>query len=73
MKRLLLSLSFILMLSSARAETITPAETPHQVGQNATVEGPVSEVHHAASGKVTFIDMGGRYPNNTFTAVIFAD
>ncbi len=73
MKRLLLTFSFILMLSPARAETITPVEAPQHVGQNVTVEGPVSEVHHAASGKVTFIDMGGHYPNNTFTAVIFAD
>jgi len=73
MKRLLLSFSFILMLSPARAETITPVETPQHVGQNVTVEGLVSEVHHAASGKVTFIDMGGRYPDSIFTAVIFAD
>lgn len=32
----------------------------------------VSEVHHATSGRATFIDMGGRYPNNTFAAVIFS-
>jgi len=38
-----------------------------------TVEGAVNEVHHAASGKVTFIDMCGRYPNNVFTGVIFKD
>jgi DNA/RNA endonuclease YhcR with UshA esterase domain len=43
------------------------------VGQNLTVEGVVSEVHHAASGKAIFIDIGGRYPNNPFAAVIFAD
>ena len=38
-----------------------------------TVEGVVSDVHHAASGRATFIDIGGRYPNNPFTAVIFSD
>jgi len=43
-----------------------------QVGQTVTVEGVVSEVHTAASGRATFIDIGGRYPNNTFTAVIFS-
>ena len=32
----------------------------------------MSEVHTARSGKETFIDMGGQYPNQTFTAVIFA-
>ena len=37
-----------------------------------TVEGTVSEVYKARSG-VTFIDMGGRYPNEVFTGVIFRD
>ena len=32
----------------------------------------MSEVHTARSGKETFIDIGGMYPNQTFTAVIFA-
>jgi hypothetical protein len=35
-------------------------------------EGVVSEVHTARSGKETFIDIGGTYPNQIFTAVIFA-
>jgi DNA/RNA endonuclease YhcR with UshA esterase domain len=64
---------FALLATSAWAETITPSEAPTHIGQNVTVEGVVSEVHHAASGRATFIDMGGRYPNNVFTAVIFSE
>ena len=73
MKSLVLTLGIVVLATSANAETISPAETQQYVGKNVTVEGPVSEVHHVASGKVTFIDMGGRYPNNTFAGVIFTD
>ena len=51
---------------------IAAADAKAHVGQTVTVEGVVSEVHTAASGRATFIDIGGRYPNNTFTAVIFS-
>jgi DNA/RNA endonuclease YhcR with UshA esterase domain len=71
MKPLLLIFGVILTLSPARAETIAPADAKTHVGQTVTVEGTVSDVHTVASG-VTFIDMGGRYPDNAFTAVIFA-
>ncbi len=70
----LLGLGFALAAAPALAETqmITAADAKAHVGQNVTVEGVVSEVHTAASGRATFIDIGGRYPNNTFTAVIFS-
>jgi hypothetical protein len=54
-------------------QTIAPQEAKDHVGQIVTVEGTASEVHHAASGRATFIDMDGRYPNNPFAGVIFAD
>ncbi len=73
MRAFILALGFILAPALALAETITPADTPKYVGKSVTVEGAVSEVHHSASGKMTFIDMGGRYPNNTFAGVIFSD
>jgi DNA/RNA endonuclease YhcR with UshA esterase domain len=73
MKTILLTPFIILSATPALAETIPPSEAQAHVGQTATVEGIVSEVHHATSGRATFIDMGGRYPNNVFTAVIFAD
>jgi hypothetical protein len=55
------------------AEMIKPEEAPAHVGQKVTVEGIISDVHHAKSGRATFLNMGGRYPNNVFTGVIFAD
>lgn len=73
MKALILAFGLALTTIPAAAETIAPLEAKAHVGQIVTVEGTVSEVHHAASGKVIFIDMGGRYPNNAFAAVVFAE
>lgn len=73
MLRLLLTFRFVLAVAPAFAQTITPSEAQSHVGEHVTVEGIVSEVHHATSGRATFIDMDGRYPNNVFTAVIFSD
>lgn len=70
------ALAIVLALIAApalAAETIKPEEAPAHVGQIVTVEGTISDVHHAKSGRATFLNMGGRYPNNVFTAVIFAD
>jgi DNA/RNA endonuclease YhcR with UshA esterase domain len=69
MRALLFALGLAITATAALAETITPEEAPSHVGQSVTVEGAVSNVHTVASG-VTFLDMGGRYPNNAFTAVI---
>ena len=52
---------------------ITPEEASSHVGQTVTIRGEVADIHAAHSAGVTFIDMGGSYPNNAFTAVIFAD
>lgn len=58
--------------SLAQTPAIAAADAKAHVGQTVTVEGVVAEVHTAASGRATFIDIGGRYPDNTFTAVIFS-
>ena len=65
------------MLSSNAAEiaaprpgTVTAADAASHIGQTITVEGIVSEVH--VSTRATFIDLGGRYPNEEFTGVIFS-
>jgi DNA/RNA endonuclease YhcR with UshA esterase domain len=76
MKTLVLSFgAFCLAVTPALAQTATPTVTPADakahVGQTVTVEGAVSDVHTVGTG-VTFIDLGGRYPDNAFTAVIFA-
>jgi hypothetical protein len=57
---------------AARPGTIPPEQAESHIGQTVTVEGVVNEVHTARSGSATFIDMGGSYPANVFTGVIFA-
>ncbi len=71
MRALVLALGLALTATPALAETIQPADAQAYVGQTVTVEGTVSEVHTARSG-ARFIDIGGRYPNSVFTAVIFS-
>jgi DNA/RNA endonuclease YhcR with UshA esterase domain len=73
MRAVVLALLLTLTAAPALAETVTAPEAKNHIGQNVTVEGAVIEVHHAQSGKAIFIDFGGRYPNNTFAAVIFKD
>jgi DNA/RNA endonuclease YhcR with UshA esterase domain len=71
MRKLILALCFVVTAGSARAQTVQPADAKAHVGQTVTVEGVVSNVHKISSG-VTFIDMGGRFPDNVFTAVILS-
>ncbi len=72
MKMLVPAFALALLATPALAATIPPSAAKAHVGQTVTVEGAVSDVHTAASG-TTFLDMGGRYPDNVFAAVIFAD
>jgi DNA/RNA endonuclease YhcR with UshA esterase domain len=53
-------------------QTIKPADAKAHVGQTVTVEGAVSDVNTVRTG-VTFIDLGGKFPDNVFTAVILSD
>lgn len=73
MRRLALALLFAATAAPVLAQTptIAPAAAKDHVGEQVTIEGVVAEVHHAASGRATFIDIGGSYPNNPFAAVIF--
>jgi DNA/RNA endonuclease YhcR with UshA esterase domain len=71
MRMLVLAFGLALLTAPAFADAIQPSDAGAHVGQTVTVEGSVGDVHTARSG-VTFIDMGGRYPNNSFTPVIFA-
>ena len=74
MRALILALVLVPAAAPALALTaIPPEDCPKHFGEAVTIEGPVNEVYHAASRRATFIDMGGRYPNNTFAAVIFKD
>lgn len=73
MKEVVLALGFILAtaptMAQTQIQTIAPAEAKSHVGQTVTVAGPVGSVSTLRSG-MTFINMGGRYPDNAFTAVI---
>ena len=71
MKTLVLAFGFAVITAPAFAQAIQPADAKAQVGKTVTVEGMVDNVHTTAAGN-TYIDVGGRYPNNTFAAVIFA-
>ena len=73
MRALVPILGLILLATPAVAQTVRPADARAHVGQTVTVEGVVSEVHVASGSGMTFIDMGGRYPDNPFAAVIFRD
>jgi exonuclease VII large subunit len=74
MRTLILGLCFASAAAPAlaqnTAQTIAPTDAKARVGQTVTVEGNVSDVHTGRSG-TTFIDIGGRYPENALTAVIF--
>lgn len=67
------ALVFIAALTAtpAVAATIAPTDAASHVGQTVTVEGIVSNVYDSRGGTV-FVDMGGNYPNSTFTGVIFS-
>jgi DNA/RNA endonuclease YhcR with UshA esterase domain len=68
---ILVVVSTTLAALPARAQTLSPGEAKSHVGQTVTVQAPVDDVHTGPGG-ATFINMGGSYPDNTFTAVIFA-
>jgi hypothetical protein len=49
--------------------TYTPAEAAKHVGETATVAGRVDGYHQSGKGNI-FLNMGGAYPNQAFTAFI---
>jgi DNA/RNA endonuclease YhcR with UshA esterase domain len=72
MRALVFALGLALAAASAHAETIiTAADAAKHVGETVTVEGTVSAVHTESRSGVTFIDVGGHYPDQAFTGVIF--
>ena len=72
MRTLFVALLLAFIASPAFAATITPADAAAYVGQTVTVEGAVSEVFTSQRSNTTFINMGGRYHDHIFSAVIFA-
>jgi DNA/RNA endonuclease YhcR with UshA esterase domain len=47
----------------------TPEEAAKHVGETATVTGKVDGFHQSGKGNI-FLNMGGAYPNQAFTAFI---
>jgi DNA/RNA endonuclease YhcR with UshA esterase domain len=63
---------FALMCSAllvAQTSTFTPREAAQHVGDTATITGTVDGVHQSGKGNI-FLNMGGKYPNQAFTAFI---
>lgn len=52
--------------------TISPEDAKNHIGKNVTVRGKVEQVYHSARYNTYFLNMGGVYPNNSFTAVILS-
>jgi DNA/RNA endonuclease YhcR with UshA esterase domain len=66
-----ISIISILAGPALAAETVAPCDAGNHVGQTVTIAGGVTDVHHAASGSTIFVNMGGVFPKNCFSAVIF--
>lgn len=59
-----------LLVAPAFATTIDARDANSHVGQFATVEGVVARVYTRLN-RTTYIDIGGRYPNQSVSGVIF--
>lgn len=67
----LLTLFAVICAASITAQTsnYTAAEAAKHVGETATVTDRVDGVHQSGKGNI-FLNMGGKYPNQAFTAFI---
>jgi hypothetical protein len=57
--------------SARDVATVSPSEAAKHIGEEVVVEGVISDVGYSARSDTTFLNMGGKYPNHIFTAVIF--
>jgi DNA/RNA endonuclease YhcR with UshA esterase domain len=55
--------------SIAQAPSYTAVEAAKHVGETATITDKVDGVHQSGKGNI-FLNMGGKYPNQTFTAFV---
>jgi hypothetical protein len=56
-------------LAMAQTPTYTVADAAKHVGEIATITGTVNDVHQAGKGNI-FLNIGGKYTNQVFTAFI---
>jgi len=70
--KLIFSLSFFLfILSNAYTQdTISPNNADKFIGKNVVISGTVDQITHTE--KAIYLNMGGKFPNNSFVAVIFS-
>ena len=66
-----LTLSVVICVASVIAQNsnYTAAEAAKHVGETATVTDTVDGVHQSGKGNI-FLNIGGKYPNQAFTAFI---
>jgi DNA/RNA endonuclease YhcR with UshA esterase domain len=70
--KLLLPLFALTYAALAIAETVPnyrPEEAAKHVGETAVITGKVDSFHQSGKGNI-FLNMGGAYPNQAFTAFI---
>ena len=67
----LLTLFAVICAASVIAQTsnYTAADAAKHVGETATITDRVDGVHQSGKGNI-FLNMGGKYPNQAFTAFI---
>jgi DNA/RNA endonuclease YhcR with UshA esterase domain len=70
-RKTLLTLFTVMCTASVIAQTpnYTAAEAGKHVGEIATITDKVDGVHQSGKGNI-FLNMGGKYPNQAFTAWI---
>ena len=63
----------LLMLSTVFAQSYSSSEAKLHIGENVTICGNVDKTYYArkSNGSPTFLSLGGAYPNQNFTVVIF--
>lgn len=75
MKLLLLLLAATLALPSFAQKQITPEEAKDHIGETVQITGKVTGIRHLQNAKntPTFINVGGKYPNQLLTIVIWGN
>ena len=66
---LALFVSALAALAIAQTSNYTAVEAAKHVGETAIVTGTVDSFHQTGKGTI-FLNMGGKYPNQAFTAFI---
>lgn len=73
---LFIVLLFCFLVMAIKGQNTLPVYTPDQarnhIEETAIVQGKVFQVYHSRNGN-TFLNIGGIFPNNPFSAVIFKD